>query len=130
MKQRQGFIALTTVLVLSAVFLSVSISMATHAISGSGVNVSFFKGHTAQVTAKSCVEFALLKLQRVENYAGNEGILVGEETCTILPITDYSETEKRIQAESTVDSYFYRVEVIVETTPALQINSYEAKTNF
>lgn len=131
MKEKNGFVALTAVLVLSAIFLSVSISIASHAISGSGSNTSLYASHKAKVSAASCVEYALLKMQRTEGYGGNEGILIDEEECEILSVSG-TETERSIQVQSSVFEHVYRIEAITdETDPAvMEIASYEAVTNF
>ena len=131
MKYQQGFIALTSVLILSAIFLSLSIVIATHAISGSRVNISQYASNKAQILAESCVEYALSELQRSETYSGNEAVQIGDESCDILPIGGSGNSNRTIQTESTVLDHTYRLEVVVaEIDPDVQITSWEPVINF
>lgn len=131
MKTNQGFMALTSVLVLSAIFLSLSISIATHAISGSKTNTSVHASNKAKFLAESCVEYALAELQRSALYDGDEQVQIGEESCDILTVQGTGNTDRIIQTESTVSGHVYRWEVVVsEIDPSIQITSWEPVTNF
>jgi hypothetical protein len=126
-KHFQGFIALTAVLVLSAVFLSVSITLVTHALSGSDQVLRAYFRAKSEAVSLGCVEYALFKTRESFNYAGGESILVGEETCTILPIEGVLESSRTIQTVSTVSGHTYRNEVIIEAS-SLEILVSSSKT--
>ena len=131
MKNNQGFIALTSVLVLSAIFLSLSISVASHAISGSKMNSSVYASNKAKILAESCVEYALSELQRSTSYVGGEQIVIGDESCDILTVEGTGNAQRTIQTESTVLEHTYRLEVVVsEVDPSIQISSWEPVINF
>lgn len=131
MKYKNGFIALTTVLILSAIFLSLSISIATHAILNAGINVGAYTSAQSKALAEACVEYAQIELSRTLNYDGDESILIDDQSCYILPISGEGNTNRVIQTESIVDGFVYRIEVeLSEIQPEMQIASYEAKVNF
>ena len=131
MKYNQGFIALTSVLILSAISLSISISVASRAISGSGISIAMRERDTAKYLTESCVEHALIELERTLNYQGNESILVGDELCDILVVEGSGNTNRTIKAQGSVGQHTYRVRVIINTiSPNLTIKSYKRVANF
>lgn len=131
MKHNQGFIALTSVLILSAIFLSLSISVASRAISGSKIDTSVYVSSKAQILAESCIEYALTELQRSTNYVGGDNITIGDESCDILTVEGAGNRNRTIKAESTVSGHVYRLKVVVsEVDPRIQIASFEPVINF
>ena len=131
MKYNKGFIALAAVLVLSAVFLALSIGMATQAIYGAKADMSLYASNKARILAESCVEQALAQLQRSVSYVGEERISIDEDTCDILTVGGVGNTDRTIQAQSTVSDHTYRLEVVVaEIDPTVKIASFESVINF
>lgn len=131
MKYTQGFIALSSVLILSAIFLSISISIASRAISGSDTSIALHEKEHARFQAESCIGYALLELQRTLNYQGDEGILIHGGSCTIHAIGGDGNENRTVQAESTVGSHTYRIEAVVgEISPELTIASWERVESF
>jgi hypothetical protein len=131
MKYSQGFMALTSVLALSAVFLALSINMASQAVSGSKANSASYASDKAQILAESCVEYALTELQRSVSYSGSESIQIGDDSCDILSVGGTGNSDRLIQTQSTVLGYTYRLEVLVALIdPAVVITSFEPVINF
>ena len=114
MNMNRGFIALTSVLILSAIFLSITISVASRAISSSSVQIAFMERDAAKYQAQGCLEFALMELQRTLDYTGNEEIFVGNGTCDILSVAGESDAERTVQVESTAGDHTYRIEGQIE----------------
>jgi hypothetical protein len=131
MKKTQGFIALTSVLILSVIFLSVTISMATRAISGASLTTASIERDTAETHAEACVEQALLELQRTVDYNGGDSIELGTGSCEIRTILGSGVDNRTLQVESVVGSHVYRAEMIIESiSPELLITSFERVTQF
>lgn len=131
MKKYDGFIALSSVLMLSAIFLSLSISIAFQAISGSKNASISFEGRKAEMLAKDCVEYALIKLQDTLNYQGNESILFGTGLCTINQITGVGNTNRTIETQGIYGEYTNRIVVVVEEiSPITIIASYRLVAQF
>ena len=130
-KYTQGFIALTSVLILSAIFLSMSISVASRAISESDSVIAFRERDTARYLARACLEYARMELERTLDYQGNEGILIQRQTCQILNIEGIGTTNRTVRVQSTVGSHTYRIEDVIETvSPNMVITSSEQVIQF
>lgn len=122
----KGFIALSSVLIMSAIFLSISISMASFAISRSDTGVALYEKDKAHMLAQGCLEYALLELERTLDYEGNEGILIGDSSCEIAVIQGSGNQDRTIQVEGTFGAHTYRIEVVVgEVSPEVLLASYE-----
>ena len=127
----RGFIALTSVLILSAIFLSMSISVASRAISESNTAFAFQEHNTARYVARACLEYARMKLERTLDYQGNEGILIHGQSCQILNIEGVGITNRTLRVESIVGAYTYRIEEIIETvSPHMVITSSKRVIHF
>jgi len=130
-KNTQGFIALTSVLILSAIFLSVTISVASRAITVSDTSTAFRERDTARYVAHGCLEYARMELERTLDYQGNEGILIGEESCQIHDIEGSGNTNRVLKVQSTIGSHTYYIEdVIGNVSPDMTITSSERVTEF
>lgn len=127
----KGFIAVTSVLILSAFFLSLCITIASRAISNASVSVAFIEREKARFQTEACVEFVLMELIRTVKYQGNESILVGDGSCYILPISGEGNSNRVLRIESHVGEHTYRVLATIGTVgPKMTITSFERVVNF
>jgi len=86
-KSEQGYIALTTVIILGVTLLV--------AVLGFGFIIFFNRQSTTQAilkddsyfAARACIEQALLNLTADSSYTGGEDISVGNNQCTISSVT-------------------------------------------
>lgn len=130
MKYTHGFIALTSVLVLSAVFLSVTISMVSRAISGSSVAAALVERDSARHLAEACVERGLYELVRTLDYDGSDSIVMDDGSCDVVTLGE-GLSNRELHAEATIGSHTYRIEVILESiSPSVLMTSYERVTQF
>ncbi len=130
-KLNQGFIALTTALVLSVVFLSVGIGAAKIAISGGQESLTYYFSEKARILAESCAEYSLLKLQESIDYPGNETVVIGGETCEIQAVGGSGNTDRVVRTVSTVSGHILKIEVIISTIyPEIQISSFKTVVDF
>lgn len=131
MKNSQGFIALTAVLIVSAIFLSMSISTASRAISRADTNTALYEQDRAYYRAEGCVEHALLELERQLDYLGDGGIIVDGGFCYIRLIQGAGNSNRILETESTAGSHTYRIRVDIESiSPQMKIRSYERVAHF
>lgn len=122
----RGFIALTSVLVLSAVFLSVTITLATRAISGSQITTAYYDRDRAQYLADACIELALIELIETFGYEGGDTMVVGDGSCDVVSIGGSGVDDRTIHVESTVGAHTFRVVVdVASISPTVTITSYE-----
>jgi hypothetical protein len=130
-KQNKGFIAISTTLILSAIFLSISLGMSMRAISGIDTSIAFADREAARLQAYGCLHYARLELQQTLDYRGNEGILIGEETCEIFDIEGSGNTNRILMVESTVGNHTVRIrEVIEQISPNMVILSSDRVVSF
>lgn len=81
-KNQQGFIAFTSLLVISAVTLAIAVSISLLGISEANTSLGFKKGQETLKIAESCAEEALLRLRDNASYSGGS-LNVGNGSCTI-----------------------------------------------
>lgn len=81
-KHQQGFIAFTSLLVVSAVTLAIAASISLLGIGEANTSLGFKKGQEALKVAEGCAEEALLRLRDNANYA-DSSLNVGNGSCNI-----------------------------------------------
>lgn len=129
--RNNGFVALASVLILAAIFLSISIGVASQALSGSNIAITQYSYVQARALSDACAEYALMELARVLNYGGDESILIDGEECDILPIIGIGDTEKIIMTKSTIGEYTYRTRIVaLHESTTLEINAWEEVVSF
>ncbi len=130
-KKTKGFIALTSVLVLSTLFLSITISMASRTISESQIQRALAERDTAQYLAEACIEEGLSELVHTFDYNGNTTTVVGEGECEILEVSGIGTSHRVLRTESVVGQHTYRTEVILESiSPHVRITSHNRITKY
>lgn len=129
--QTQGFIALTSVLILSAVFLSITLSVTSRSIITSGSSIAFHERDIARQLAYACIEYARMELQRTLDYKGGETVLLGERSCEILEIEGVGDTNRLLEVQITVGAHTYRLKDSIEkVSPEMIITSTERVVQF
>jgi hypothetical protein len=127
----RGFIALTSVLVLGAVLLSIAISTASRSIGTANLGTSLYSKASAESLADLCAQHALIELQRTLGYSGDESIAVGDESCDILTISGTGNTDRTVKTMSTVSGHTHRLFISVQVvSPSLDIDSWNEVSNF
>lgn len=130
-KNEKGFIAISTTLILSAIFLSISLGMSMRAISGIDTNLAFADREAARLSAYGCLHYARMELQQTLDYGGNEVILIGEETCEIFDIEGSGNNNRVLKVESTAGNHTVRIrEEIEEISPNMTILSSDKVVSF
>jgi len=126
-----GFIALTTVLVMSAVILVISTGISLRSVDGIKMSLGQKHSYTASSLAYLCAENALIKLKSTTNYSGNETITLDGETCDILSIDGTGYSTRTVKTQSTVSGYTKKLKIVVaEVDPIMQITSWDEVTDF
>ncbi len=129
--KKRGFIAITSVLIISAILLSVTLSLSSRSIGETTISAGMHSSHNARVLSQACLEHTLLKLQRVLDYAGNEEIVFGQGACSVLPIEGSGNDNRIVRIHSTSSEYVYRTEVTLsQISPTVTIESREYVSTF
>jgi len=126
-----GFIALTSMLIIGALVLTISIGVLLRSINEMKMSLGEQEAHRALALVNLCGELALMKIESVFNYSGNESIIIGEESCDVLQIEGSGNTDRTIKVQSTVSGYTKKVKIeISQISPAMYISSWEEVQDF
>jgi len=131
MKNQGGFIALISILILGAMMLVISIGVSLRSIGETDMALSEQESHRALALANLCAEQALMKLESILSYSGNESIIIGSESCDILAISGSGNFTRTVKTQSTVSGHTKKVQVVVsQISPTMQIASWEEVADF
>ncbi len=111
--QSRGFSLLISVLVVSAFILLVSIGMSLRARNSMWAGFDIVKSKQVAMITRACNEYALNELAQTLHYAGNEGIIIDDGTCTVLPVLDMIDGSRVVQISASLDDYVARSELTV-----------------
>lgn len=81
-ESNKGFMAITSLLIISAIALSISISMTIVGINAAQNSLSLIKGTQTLKVAESCLEEALIRLKANSAYSGGS-LNIDNASCTI-----------------------------------------------
>jgi hypothetical protein len=85
-KNRQGFIALITMIIISVLFENIVFSSGfTSLLSQQNILLTYQKEESFY-NARSCLSYAVLKIFRDSSYYGNENITISSDVCFVLSI--------------------------------------------
>jgi len=127
----KGYIALTTVLILTAVMLIIVLGLNLNAISESKIAISEEASQKAFYLATACAEDAIRKLKDDINYAGNETIAIGAESCFIETVEGSGNTNRVVKTQSTVGEHTRKIKVEIATVnPDTAITSWQEVADY
>ncbi len=118
---KNGYIALVTVLIVSAVALATSVSVGLLAIGEAQSSVALSEGDETLSFVEGCMEDALLKARASDSYAGGS-ITRPEGTCTITASKVGSAWT--ITATTTATQYKRTIQVKATKTTFMSIDSW------
>lgn len=124
---KNGFIAMTSVLVLGAIFLVLILGVTSQSVNLLQHTISVQHADAAKQYAYSCAEYALLQATQQLHYTGNQMLSFEDETCEILPVAEDVDGSSTIRTQSTVKGYVHRVVVeVVNIYPHVEVQSYQS----
>lgn len=128
-RPRGGYIALISMLILTAFILIIATTVAlTSFLAQSAASGSYYK-EVSHALAESCVQKALLSLAGNSDYAGGETVTVaGSDTCRILSVST-SGPSKVIQAQGSFQNAVTNMRVTVLASD-LSITGWEEPSQF
>lgn len=131
MKKEQGFIALSAVLVLSAVFLTLVTGSVIRSIGLSKSVTATQSSAASTALAHACVSRALAEITQNLEYTGDEQLTFPSGSCEIFPIDDAVPEERELRVEAIVGGHVHRMVVTVANiSPDVVIDSYQSVISF
>jgi hypothetical protein len=111
-KKQNGFIAITSVLIISALILILGISIFHASITDQAMSSSYDDGEEASFLAVACARIAFFKLKENIDYAGDETVDINGMSCSINTIENVNDRTKIISTLARVGDRpsFKRVE--------------------
>lgn len=143
-KNQPGFIALITILLVSAVALVISSSILLKSITESTISTDEESVNKAQATVDACGEYALINLALASTtgylssshgwkYTGGEPVFVNGNLCYIntIDISAGTSSPRTVHASSTVNNFTRKISIIVATnTPTISVTSWSSVADF
>ncbi len=111
-----GYTLIISVVVISTILLMIATVSARRVQDAFFASIDLSQSIRAQALAEGCAEVVLLKFARNSTYIGDEIINIGNDTCSILPV---SNNIIRIQAVSQLRYYNLRIEISSEHPPTI-----------
>lgn len=121
-KIQKGYIAFTTILILSAVTLAIATTVALLAIGEAQSSLALSEGEETLTFVEGCMEDALLKARASDSYAGGT-VTRPEGTCSIT-VSKVSNTWT-ITATTTSTAYKRTIQVIAVKGSSMTLTSWK-----
>jgi len=127
----KGFIALTSVLILSGFLIILFMGMFFSATEELEKVTNESEAIKALSLANSCVEVALNELKNNSGYNGGENIQVDENNCEIKPVEDEGDV-KILRGEGEINERIKRIEVVTDISnhPEIKIIDWKEISEF
>jgi len=127
LKKQKGFIAITTVLIISALVLMIGIGISLESIGETKMGLQRSLSSQSYYLTNLCVEQTLMKLKENSSYSGDETINVENGSCTILPI----EGNWTIKVSAFSSGQIKKMKLIVsQIDPEIIVDSWEEVAEF
>lgn len=127
----KGYIALTSILLISMIVMALVLSVSFLGIGEFGMILTKNEAEEASFMADLCAEQALMKIESVLNYSGNESVTLGAMTCAILPIEGSGNFNRVVKTQSAVSGNTRKVKIeISQISPKMQISSWQEVADF
>ena len=126
-----GYIALISVLIISALAILIASSANLISISESSMGLQENQAWGSFYLATACAEDALMKLKYNLNYPGNETLTFDNGTCTILPVEGEGNEERIIKVSAIAYNQTRKIKIrIKRVNPDTEISSWQQITEF
>lgn len=106
-----GYIAITTSIVLSFLVLVIAIALGSSSLFSRNNNLNFSYKKTSNYVSRTCLEYALLELAVDSGYVGGEIKTIDSHQCSIVSVTGVD--PKVIRASSTIRGVTTNLELTV-----------------
>jgi type II secretory pathway component PulK len=141
---KRGFIALITILTVSAIALVISSTILLRSVTEARISIDEESTNQAWATVNACAEYALVHMAVASttnyatssngwNYEGGDTVSVGGNSCRILPIdiSGGATSTRLVNASSTVNDFTRKVSIVVATnTPSINVSSWQIVADF
>ena len=130
-KKEKGYIALTSVIIISAIALLLAISASLFGVSETDMAVQQKHSSQAFYLANLCAEHALMELKNELGYFGDETLGFEDGSCTVLPLEGNGNYDRIIKTTSSIYGQTRKIKIeINRVNPEIEISSWQEVVNF
>lgn len=130
MSSSRGFATLISILIISAVGLSVVVSLLLLSIASSRTSFSYEQSLQARWLATACAEEAMQQIRDATSFTGMGNLTLGQGTCSYA-VTSQGGQNRTIAATGTVSSTIRKVRVVIsKITPTITVTSWQEVADF
>lgn len=127
---RKGYIALISVMLMSALGLAIMLSVISSGVDASKTDFSLQQSGAARSIASSCAEEALQRIVETATTSSSGSLIVASGTCSYL-ITSVNGENITIQSTGLLGTVTSKIKVVIATTsPAVSLSSWEEVVDF
>lgn len=129
MNKSQGFIAITTAVILSVLTLVIALSLGQSLLISRGNKLDYYLKRSTHFLATTCLDKALLELSKSKLFEGNATTTLDDgQECGILPV-ETSGSNKIIKTRAEINGIVTNLKLTV-TTATLSTVSLEEVSGF
>ena len=126
----KGFIALLSVLIVTAVAVSITVALLIMGVGSSRTSFARQQSTQARALADACAEEALQEIHDSVSYEGSDTLTLGQGTCDYR-VTKLTGQNRTIDATGTVGTIIRKVNVVIDSiTPDINILSWQEVSDF
>jgi hypothetical protein len=122
---QEGYALIVSVVVISTVLLMLATMSARRVQDAFFVALDLGVMTQARALAEGCAYDALLKRAMDSQYAGDEEVMIQDQTCTIRPIIG-----QIIEVEAEVEERYYRLRITLTSDEPPSIDTWERVSTF
>lgn len=127
----QAYIALITILIISAFVLLIASSAGLFGISESDMGLLENQSIESYYLANACAEYALERLKNNLNYSGEETLDIDDGSCYIYTPEGSGNEDRVIKVTGTIANQTRKIKIILETVnPGAEISSWQEVSSF
>jgi len=127
----KGYIALISVLIISAVLLLITLSASHFGIGRSTMALQKNQATESYYLAQACGEETLMKLKEDLGYRGEEILNINGNACNILSVEGKGNKDRVIKVSSSTYNQFKKIKIeIKRVNPETEIKSWQEVANF
>lgn len=127
---KKGYVALISVILMSALGLSIMLSVVASGVDAAKTDFSLQQSGAARSIASSCAEEALQRIAETGTTTSNGNLVVASGTC-MYTVTSTGSQNITIQSTGVLGTVTSKIKVVVATTtPGITLSSWEEVADF
>jgi hypothetical protein len=130
LKNKNGYITLLSIIVVSSVGLAIILSISLISISSIRSSGDLYKSNQAKALANACAETALQEIRNLDSFTGNDNLLINNGACDYT-VSDLGGENREITAKGNIGDIVRKVKVNINAiNPQITIASWQEVSSF